>query len=436
MTTLDQRRETAGPTRERPDPDALIKDACRRQRRRYLVTGAALCITAAVVGVVLATSSGGGGRAARSTERHTAPKARPTAPPTSTQRSPGVALPSSVLFNQISVTTQGLLLTGITRASAADLTPTCARAAVDPESLSVGTVVTGNCDDPRLFGLTVQVVNTPIPRSNNATVSINSASPTGHVRVGPVVMTYGSYSDTHPVVAYGSHWVWVYDVETTFGPELLQISTRSGSVVNALPMPQLFRPLLAPDDGGVWVANSIEGSAAPALFYVEAGSSVPIIVVHDPRLPICWLTAAGSTAWVGAGTYGGCATFAVEKFADGASAPVFTTPGTGYPTFSVVGSEAEGLWTMQWSWSVLPGVAGPERIIYIDPDTGIQSVVATTPPVLYPLYSPSDGLSQGQGVYFDGGLYLLEPPFHRGGYLGYSSIVRVDAARPADSSSP
>ena len=66
-----------------------------------------------------------------------------------------------------------------------------------------------------------------------------------------------------------------------------------------------------------------------------------------------------------------------------------------------------------------------EEIIHIDPDTGSQSVVATLRSAPLPTYETDEGLTQGQGVYFHGSMYLLEPPFRKGGYVGYTSIVRV-----------
>jgi hypothetical protein len=298
-------------------------------------------------------------------------------------------LPSSALFTQISVTSKGLLLTGETRATAESSNPTCVAAPIDPQSVAVGKFRVGSCDDPLLLGLTVEAVNTYVPKSNNATISINTANPaTGQVRDGSVVMTYGSYSDTRPVIAYGSQWLWIYDVDTTDGPELFQISIQSGDVSDAIPMPALYRPLLAADDGGVWVANSIGGSPASALSYVAAGSSVPRVVVPDNNQPICWLAASGTSAWVGAGVGGACATEAVERFVDDSPGLVFTAAGVTPPAFTVIGDEADGLWTMLWLSPT------KEEIIHIDPDTGSESVAGTLPSTPLPTYDTDQGLAQ------------------------------------------
>ena len=319
------------------------------------------------------------------------------------------------------MTSNGLLLTGETPATADSLEPTCVAAPIDPKSLHVGRFAVGSCNDPLLFGLTVEVVNTPIQRSNTATISINTANrATGRVTDGPVAMTYGSYSDTRPVIAYGSRWIWIYDVETTAGPELLQVSARSGTVVGTIPMPSLYRPLLAADNEGVWVANSIGGSPAAALSYVTAGASVPRVVLPDTKVPICWLMASGTNAWLGAGVSGICAKEVVERFSDHSQKPAFSTAaGVTPPVFAVVGNEVNGLWTMQWLSPTR------EEIVHIDPNTGSESVVGTLPSSPLPTYETGQGLSPGQSVYFKGSLYLLEPPFRKYGYLGYTSIVRV-----------
>ena len=417
MTTLDDRPDHAVLPGAPPDPEALIKEARRLRRRRYLLTGVALLAVLGAIAAGLAMSQGGGGRSPGGGHQ-TATTAPRAAPPTSAQKPPGVALPSSALFNQISATSNGLLLNGVTNAAGENPEGPCVAAPIDPQTLAVGKLDVGSCGDPLLFGRTAEAVNTPVPQSNNGTVSIDVADPaTGQVTDGPVVMTYGSYSDTRPVIAYGSQWLWIYDVETTNGPELLQASLQSGDVVDTIRMPALYRPLLAADDGGVWVANSLGGSPAPALFYVTAGSSSPSLVISDTNVPICWLTADGTSAWVGAGLENGCVKQTVERFVDHGQAPLFITAGT-YMVFTVVGNQANGLWSIAAS-------PNEQELVSIDPTTGTESLAATLPYVQEPLVSQDEGLVQGQAVSFDGVLYLLEPPFRLNGYLGYTSVVRV-----------
>jgi hypothetical protein len=120
----------------------------------------------------------------------------------------------------------------------------------------------------------------------------------------------------------------------------------------------------------------------------------------------------------------------IEKYVDDDPGPVFSaaavvTP----PAFTVIGDEANGLWTMQWS------SPAQEEIIHINPDTGSESVVGTLPSASLPTYETDEGLTQGQSVYLNGSLYLLEPPFQKNGYLGYTSIVRAVPPQPSQSGS-
>jgi hypothetical protein len=417
VTTLEESREVTELSYEHADAEALIKEARRLRRLRYLRigTGGLIVATAVGVGVALNQSGGDGSSNHHESSGSKAPRAATPLPPA--PKPPGVVLPTTALFNQITVTPSGLLLTGVTDAAGENPEGPCVSAPVDPQSLAVGNLAVGSCGDPLLFGRTVEAVTTNVPRSNNATISIDVANPTtGAVTYGPTVMTYGSYSDTRPVIVNGTQWLWIYDAETTNGAELLQVSMRSGAVVDTIAMPQLYRPFLAADDGGVWVANSEnEIPAAPALSFVPAGSSAPDVVVSGP-LPMCWLSAAGTSAWVGAGLQGGCAKQTTERFEDDGQAAAYSTP-TNYTPGIVIGDEESGLWTMNWS-------ASGQEILSIDPDTGSESVAATVPSVQEPLYTDA-GLAEGQAVHFDGALYLLEPPFRLNGYQGYTSIVRV-----------
>jgi hypothetical protein len=420
-------------TQRPPDPEALFEEARRRRRRRWIICSAVLCLLVGALAAGLAVSRGGGGRSSPTGQHHTAPATQPAAAPPAVQRQPGVVVPSSALFNQISVTSNGLLLTGVTKAAGENPHGPCAAASITSESLAVETLNVGNCGDPLLFGQTVEAVTNQVPSSSNVTVAVNVVNAsTGKLTDGPIVMTYEYSSDTHLVTAYGPGSLLIYDVATTNGPELLQISGQSGAVVDVDPMPKLYRPLLAADDGGVWVANSIEGSPGPALSYVASRASAPTTVVADTGTAICWLTADGTDAWVGAGAGWNCGNQMVQKYADGARGPVYSTPGAGFTPFCVVGDAADGLWAMQWTQPASPGASSSQQVIFINPDTGAESVAARVPPVVYPNGVPTNGLVQGQGVYFNGALYLLEPPFRQDGYLGYTSIVRVPVSPPTE----
>ncbi len=151
----------------------------------------------------------------------------------------------------------------------------------------------------------------------------------------------------------------------------------------------------------------------------------------DTTQPACRLVAAGTTAWLGAGTpRGGCTMQTIEEYTDGGTSAIFFRPVTGYLPPSVVGDAVDGLWTMR---PAVPGETWERQVLSVDPETGAESVAATVPGVPIPPSPESTGLIEGQEVFFDGSLYLLEPPFKKDGYLGYTSIVRI---RPAPVGSP
>jgi hypothetical protein len=412
-------------TRPERDEQLIIREARRRRRRRYLVIAFALITAVGALLVTIALSQGSGGRAVSDSHRGSKPPPH-VAPPASTSRSPSAVLPSSALFNQISATTNGLVLTGVTNANGENPTDNpqseCAAASLDPRSLIVGKIVKGSCGVPLLTGHTVEAMNAPLS-SNNAAISLNVENPTtGQITHGPVVMTYESSSDTHPVVAYGSEWMWIYDVATSEGPELLQISGSSGAVVSTIRMPALYRPLLSADEQGVWVASSEGGSGAPALSYVTSGTTAATVVISDTNVPICWLRADPTSAWVGVGLQNACAKQMVERFEDQNNVPLFSVSGSFTP-FNVIGDESDGLWTLQY------GDKGPQ-IISINPQTGAETTVSTLPPIEEPVLNDDEGLLPDEAAYYDNALYILEPPYRLNGYLGYESVVRVAVHPP------
>ena len=59
------------------------------------------------------------------------------------------------------------------------------------------------------------------------------------MKYGPTAMRFRDGSDTRPVSTYGSGSLWLYDVDTERGPELLRFSSRTGRLEQTVAMPQL-----------------------------------------------------------------------------------------------------------------------------------------------------------------------------------------------------
>ncbi len=335
-----------------------------------------------------------------------------------------ISLPIGSWFNQISVS-DGLLLLSGEVASSRNSSAVCVAATLDPQTLQLKDTTKGSCKDPAIFGESVAVVNTNLPE-NDASISIARIDPrTGRMSLGPVIMTYASLSDTRPVVVYGGGWLWIYDVDTTRDAELLQVSTSSGRVEDDVTMPQLYRPVLAANDDGLWIGNSVQGSQAPdVLYHVLPGSDAVTAVVSGSSLKTLWLVGSGDSLWAGIGP--SMARQTIWRFDGSEPRPVFRVNDRDYDPTAVVGDEAEGLWTVvpyPPVGSTLRSGPYPEDVIRIDPDSGKETVVAVLPRTV--LAPDDEGLTTGQASYINGSLFVLEPPFEAYGYLGYSKLVRV-----------
>lgn len=137
--------------------------------------------------------------------------------------------------------------------------------------------------DPRGF-----IVRVRIARVDQKTTGVSE---------GPVVMTFQQYSDTHLETAYGPGTLWLFDSKTLKGAEVVQVSTKSGRVENVAQMPRIFRPALAADDDGLWLAIATNGGAAPGpapIYHVSQGARAPVLVHRGGRAAL-WIVAVGHT---------------------------------------------------------------------------------------------------------------------------------------------
>jgi hypothetical protein len=402
------------------------RELIRRRRRvvRWSMGGTTVAIMAAVALIIVfgprssVTSSTG-------TSKHpesSLPQSATTTPNSSLST---VNLPTTGLFNTISVVNGTLDLTGQTGADS----NTCALAAVNPLTLKVGVPKVLNCNDPALIGDDVGIVVTYVFHDNNATVSIATVKGAkGEFTTSPPIFTFANVSDTGVVTAYGGGWLWIYDVATTNGAELVQVSATNGQVENTVKMPKLYRPIMAADDAGVWIGNSIEGSQANTLYRVAPDSGAPVTVVSGAD-DVYWMIGDGAHLWAGIGPPGDSQQ-EIWRLDGTNPQPVFKVADQGFDPWTVVGDESDGLWTMQWDPKDPPLRSPPTRqqIIRIDPDSGTETVVATVPPVPVPSGEGPSGLLSGQATVFDGSLYVLEPPFRQNGYLGYTALIRVPSS--------
>jgi hypothetical protein len=412
------------------DAEALFKEARRRRRQRRLVIGSIALLVLAGVAVGLSLTMRGNGGGHGTAAPHGAVSGKPkgaSIPPVAPAASAVSAqLPGGYWFSSL-VTTHGHLFVAGYVATKANLGPKgftrCALAPVNPKTLKIGTAMRGDCNNPALTGHKVSPVNSMSGYS--AQISLAVAGPkSGTYKTGPPLMTYSFDSSSTPEFAYGGKWLWIYEVETTVGPRLLQVNAQNGQVVETIAAPQLFDPLMAANDDGVWLANSFRGSASPYLLYHgEPGATQLTGTITGAGLHAYWLTANAREVWLGAGATASSQT--LWRF-DGPDAAVgLERPVTGFEPFgAVVGDQGDGLWTVVTTAPVGPRTgAQPLDVIRINGNNGKQQVMTHAPAL--PILDEESGLAAGESTLFKGSFYVLEPPLQMQGTVSYSRIDRV-----------
>ena len=277
-------------------PDAgVIADARARQRRQWQAALVMLTVALSVAALLgFGGGHGEGPRTARASDsgRPAGALTEQTAPAVSAE-----ALPSSYGFYAIEPYRSGLLLSWTNGNGA------CAWLVVTLPARN-GPLLHASCETPEIAAhpfVPVQFEN------QTMTTSVRIARPSRdpkRVSYGPVVMRYATVSDTHLEWVYGPGRLWLYDVAVRGGAaaharaEVVEVSLSDGHVVRTVPMPMLYRPVLAADDDGLWIAPSPEtGEAAPAPTYLLAPGATAPRVVHRSGDAAIWLLAAGHTLW-------------------------------------------------------------------------------------------------------------------------------------------
>lgn len=114
----------------------------------------------------------------------------------------------------------------------------------------------------------------------------------GVLWLGPTVMRFGPASDTQLATATSGTSLWIYDCNTPSGAELLRVSTSTGAVLNAVPMPVICRPttwatrsgfLLEPNNESGWGGNPVLG-----LYSVAPGADRPTLIRRCTHASATW----------------------------------------------------------------------------------------------------------------------------------------------------
>ncbi len=287
----------------------------------------------------------------------------------------------------------------------------CAWLTVDPASLKVERS-RGSCARPRRSAH--PAVPVVIPNRRSQWQSVRIARVGASVAYGPTVMRYRDGSDTRPVSTYGAGSLWLYDVDTERGAELLRFSSVSGRLEQAVAMPKLDRPVLAADEDGVYLMAAVNGGVSgpgpAALYHVAPGARRPAIIHREGRAAL-WITAHAHTVWTE--IISGRSDASLWRF-DGprgharrlwrrtiGAAPVATYGG-------------RSLWAVTPVWAGrYSGQCTKARVSRLDTTTGREAFVATVPASGYcSLIFDPQGLAFSNGALFflsGSRLYRVQP---------------------------
>jgi hypothetical protein len=329
-----------------------------------------------------------------------------------------VTVPVNLGFDAITSSSSGLLLSGTTTLDG-DQGVSCLMASANPRSLGLSGLVEPFCDSPVLSGHSVVAVQQEA-RTMVASVRIARLSASGRVELGPVVVRYTQLSDTHLESVYADGSLWLYAPIVPGGGRALRISAATGEVLQDTPvLPAMDRPIIAANADGLYLAPSPETgflgrgpqpNENGIIYHVGIDASgVQIFDASSSRVfqgYVEWMTGDGTSLWADI-----ChrpvadPRCMITRFNGSSPHPVFETSDRDLTAFWVIGSVAQGFYSV----ALKAGrTSSSGDVIGIDPATGSVKVIASLP---LPDY--------WQGYWYDGAtetalsgraLYVLSPP--------------------------
>jgi len=261
---------------------------------------------------------------------------------------------------------------------------------------------------------------------------------TGRPTVGPVLITLPNWGWIHSGgVVVGGGSIWIYG-----GPQLLELSARSGALEHRFVVRGGTDPLLVAGPTGAWITPGVFGgsecNSTCRLYHVAPGASQVSVAMSTPGLGDEWLALSGHTVVVDVVSITSVGYIQKLKGLDVVSGrTVFDT--TAYmlpgPTFAgygylVVGS-SDGLLTLselrprgRTPTTVSCANGAPVGVVRINPTTGAQSEVAVLAKRAVKPDCSTVPLIGGQAVVYDDALYFLSDPTSQA-HFPLSRLVRV-----------
>jgi hypothetical protein len=185
---------------------------------------------------------------------------------------------------------------------------------------------------------------------------------------GRVVMRYEDASDTRPQYAWYGHSLWIYDVATTDGSEVLRLDAQTGKLMQRTAMPKVYRPVMVANGDGLWLDPATNGglsgvSVVPVL-HVGFGASKPVVVHRGGRAAM-WMAASAHKVWFE--QISGRSDVAIWRI-DGTKVRLLARPARIGYTAAYGGGRL---------WELTCGAK--EHLLAIDPDRGTLSPVGQLP---------------------------------------------------------
>jgi hypothetical protein len=202
---------------------------------------------------------------------------------------------------------------------------------------------------------------------------------------GRLAFSYNDGSDTRPQWADGGGSLWLYDVATTSGAQLLRYSLRTGQLQQRLHFPvRLFRPVLAANADGAWLMaatnGGVSGQATAALYHVAPGAQTPAVLQRGARGAL-WMTVSAHTLWLETVTR--YSTFTLWRYDGPHGRRVWRLHRI------VVGNASYSSGAL---WGTTPGCNGKRHVqaVRLDAATGARKVIGSVP--LSDCEEPTPGL--------------------------------------------
>lgn len=334
---------------------------------------------------------------------------------TTTSRVQHLTLPAGLDFQQLFIDSNLLTLTG--KASAAgDSDVSCVLAYVDPVRLTLGSVNEPECIDPQLQGASVA----PFEAYNgiNATAYVAHVDANGRTKLGPAIASYPEDSTSHLEWTEGPGSLWLYETQTQHGAMVFRVSSTTGRLLQATPVPNLARPLLAANANGLYIAaaGSFGENNDTLIYFVAPGRAAqPVVNTSGSNSIVTWVVGSGNRLWADVCVRPLGSSCTIVGYAGPTLQPLFHVSDGGTTANWVAGNPQVGFYSFvdQPGQELdLPTVSA--SVIRIDPNTGATTTVAT-------VMSPP---------FFNGNTdYGSQTVLVLGGYLYY--LVENNSANPA-----